>query len=80
MGGCGELCAIQHALEGTPPAAFTVQLAWESQREGSSAIADTLAAVSEVCCSSVCGGCVEPVSALGACMLHAHMACACSNA
>lgn len=48
VGGCGELCAIRHSLEGTPPAAFTVQLAWESQREGGSAIADTLAAVSEV--------------------------------
>ncbi len=48
VGGCGRRCAILHFLEGAPPAVFTLQLAWESQRESAEAIRDTLAAVQEV--------------------------------
>lgn len=47
-GGCGQLWPTQHFLEGRPPAALTLQLAWESHREGGDAIRDTLAAVQEV--------------------------------
>ncbi len=47
-GGCGQLWPIQHFLEGQPPAALTLQLAWESHREGGDAIRDTMAAIQEV--------------------------------
>ncbi len=34
-------------MEGAPPAVFTLQLAWESQREDGATIADTLDALEE---------------------------------
>ena len=49
-GGCDLPSAVQHFLAlraQRPPAVFTLQLAWESQREGPDVIRDTLAAVSE---------------------------------
>jgi hypothetical protein len=48
-GGCDAPAAIQHFLVGDPPAAFTMQLAWESQRQSGEDIAATMAAISEVC-------------------------------
>ena len=48
VGGCGQLNSIQHLLEGAPPNVFTVQLAWESQRESSDNIRATLSAIQEV--------------------------------
>ena len=47
-GGCGQLWPLQHFLEGDPPVAFTVQLAWETHCESGDVIRDTLAAVQEV--------------------------------
>ena len=46
-GGCGRLNHTQHFMEGAPPAVFTLQLAWESQREDGATIADTLDALEE---------------------------------
>ena len=46
-GGCGRLNHTQHFLEGAPPAVFTMQLVWESQRETGDVIAETLAALDE---------------------------------
>ncbi|KAK9830628.1 hypothetical protein WJX81_006901 [Elliptochloris bilobata] len=49
-GGCDAPSAVQHFLQlrgRRPPAVFTLQLAWESQREGPEDIRDTLAAISE---------------------------------
>ena len=48
-GGCGARGPMQHLLEGAPPAAFTLQLAWESQRQSSEDIAATMAVIREVC-------------------------------
>ena len=46
-GGCGQLNHTQHFLEGAPPAVFTMQLVWESQREAGAVIDETLAALEE---------------------------------
>lgn len=48
VGGCGRRSSILHFLQGTPPRVFTMQLAWESQRESGEAISDTLSAIQEV--------------------------------
>ena len=37
----------QHFLEGAPPAVFTLQLVWESQREDGAVISDTMDALEE---------------------------------
>jgi len=48
-GGCGRDQQVLAFLEGTPPAAFTLQLAWESHAESSADIRDTMATIQEVC-------------------------------
>lgn len=47
-GGCGRDQAVLAFLEGTPPAAFTLQLAWESHAESSADIRATMATIQEV--------------------------------
>ena len=50
-GGCDAPSSVQHFLRlraARPPAVFTLQLAWESQRENPEDIRDTLATISEV--------------------------------
>jgi hypothetical protein len=71
-GGCGAEGPMQHLLEGAPPAAFTLQLAWESQRQSGEDIAATMAFICEVVL------CACPLSFAGfkgpccSCMLPAH--------
>ena len=48
VGGCGAEGAMPPLLQGPPPAAVTLQLAWESQCQGGEDIAGTLAVVREV--------------------------------
>ncbi len=53
LGGCGELNPTTYFLDSTPRV-FTLQLAWESQREEAGVIAATLAGVQEQVCSTPC--------------------------
>ena len=47
-GGCGRRQPMQQFLEGTPPAAFALQLVWESGQESGQDIRDTLDIIREV--------------------------------
>lgn len=47
-GGCGRDQQVRFFLEGTPPAAFTLQLAWERNQESAADIRDTMATIQEV--------------------------------
>ncbi|CAL8470323.1 g9865 [Coccomyxa elongata] len=46
-GGCGRDQQVRFFLEGTPPAAFTLQLAWERNQESAADIRDTMATIQE---------------------------------
>lgn len=50
-GGCGRDQQVLAFLEGMLPAAFTLQLAWESHAESSADIRDTMATIQEVRCT-----------------------------
>lgn len=47
-GGCGRDQQVRAFLEGAPPSAFTLQLAWESHNESSENIRATMATIQEV--------------------------------
>ncbi len=51
-GGCGRDQQVRFFLEGTPPAALTLQLAWERQQESAADIRDTMATIHEVLLST----------------------------
>ena len=60
-GGCNARLPPVHALDPSrAPRIFSLQLAWESQREEAIDIAATLYAVTEVVSCRSCGACCHP--------------------
>jgi hypothetical protein len=47
-GGCGREQHVQSFLEGAPPRAFILQLAWESHNQSSDDIGATMAIIQQV--------------------------------
>lgn len=48
VGGCGREQPVRSFLEGAPPHAFTLQLAWESHNQSGDDICATMAIIQQV--------------------------------